>query len=170
MLYAPVLNLPADPPAGYLEKDGHPLSVLPRRGKPLLRAPSTFTDSSRLEPSLVDNPESCWRLSCGTRIVLYFSSYGSSLSGSIGRYRGFVVFIEGDTFTRNVHSSMPDLRANKQGKGGNHRALLIGINYVGNGAAELKGCHNDVEQMREYITEHVSSAKMVFSTPNLPTA
>eukprot|EP00903_Cladosiphon_okamuranus_P020246 g18581.t1 len=37
---------------------------------------------------------------------------------------------------------------------GNHRALLIGINYVGNGTAELKGCHNDVEQMRDYIAEH----------------
>lgn len=42
-----------------------------------------------------------------------------------------------------------------QGEGGKHRALLIGINYTG-GKGELKGCHNDVAQMREYIVEHVS--------------
>ncbi|CAM9599946.1 unnamed protein product [Ectocarpus sp. 6 AP-2014] len=36
---------------------------------------------------------------------------------------------------------------------GNHKALLIGINYTG-GKGELKGCHNDVKQMREYITTH----------------
>eukprot|EP00903_Cladosiphon_okamuranus_P014401 g13369.t1 len=40
------------------------------------------------------------------------------------------------------------------GDGGKHRALLIGINYKGCGAGELKGCHNDVAQMREYITTH----------------
>lgn len=42
-----------------------------------------------------------------------------------------------------------------QGEGGKHRALLIGINYTG-GKGELKGCHNDVAQMKEYIVEHVS--------------
>lgn len=42
-----------------------------------------------------------------------------------------------------------------QGAGGKHKALLIGINYTG-GKGELKGCHNDVKQMREYIVEHVS--------------
>ncbi|CAM9287803.1 unnamed protein product, partial [Laminaria digitata] len=41
------------------------------------------------------------------------------------------------------------------GGGGKHRALLIGINYVGCGAGELKGCHNDVASMKEYIVEHV---------------
>ena len=46
-----------------------------------------------------------------------------------------------------------------QGDGGKHRALLIGINYKGCGAGELKGCHNDVEQMREYITTHVSGGE-----------
>lgn len=45
-----------------------------------------------------------------------------------------------------------------QGDGGKHRALLIGINYKGCGAGELKGCHNDVAQMREYITTHVRGA------------
>lgn len=44
-----------------------------------------------------------------------------------------------------------------QGDGGKHRALLIGINYTGQGKGELKGCHNDVAQMREYITTHVRS-------------
>eukprot|EP00611_Tribonema_gayanum_P011547 TRINITY_DN2180_c0_g1_i3.p1 TRINITY_DN2180_c0_g1~~TRINITY_DN2180_c0_g1_i3.p1 ORF type:complete len:331 (+),score=134.53 TRINITY_DN2180_c0_g1_i3:1235-2227(+) len=34
----------------------------------------------------------------------------------------------------------------------NHKALLIGINYVGQ-QGELKGCHNDVEAMKEYIIE-----------------
>ncbi|CAM9888647.1 unnamed protein product, partial [Ectocarpus sp. 12 AP-2014] len=38
--------------------------------------------------------------------------------------------------------------------GGKHRALLIGINYVGDPSAELKGCHNDVAQMKDYIVEH----------------
>ena len=42
-----------------------------------------------------------------------------------------------------------------QGGGGKHKALLIGINYVGCGAGELKGCHNDVASMKEYIVEHV---------------
>ncbi|CAN0079295.1 unnamed protein product, partial [Ectocarpus sp. 4 AP-2014] len=37
---------------------------------------------------------------------------------------------------------------------GKHRALLIGINYVGDPSAELKGCHNDVAQMKDYIVEH----------------
>ncbi|CAM9111431.1 unnamed protein product [Ectocarpus sp. 4 AP-2014] len=40
------------------------------------------------------------------------------------------------------------------GEGGKHRALLIGINYVGDPSAELKGCHNDVAQMKDYIVEH----------------
>ncbi|CAM9438356.1 unnamed protein product [Scytosiphon promiscuus] len=39
------------------------------------------------------------------------------------------------------------------GDGGKHKALLIGINYTG-GKGELKGCHNDVSQMKEYIIEH----------------
>lgn len=43
-----------------------------------------------------------------------------------------------------------------QGDGGNHRALLIGINYKGMGAGELKGCHNDVESMKGFIPEYVS--------------
>ena len=47
-----------------------------------------------------------------------------------------------------------------QGDGGKHRALLIGINYKGCGAGELKGCHNDVAQMREYITTHVRSRRL----------
>lgn len=42
-----------------------------------------------------------------------------------------------------------------QGGGGNHKALLIGINYVGMGGAELKGCHNDVTSIKEYISENV---------------
>ncbi|CAB1103728.1 unnamed protein product [Ectocarpus sp. CCAP 1310/34] len=40
------------------------------------------------------------------------------------------------------------------GEGGKHRALLIGINYVGDPSAELKGCHNDVAQMKDYIVKH----------------
>ncbi|CAM9441282.1 unnamed protein product [Ectocarpus fasciculatus] len=40
------------------------------------------------------------------------------------------------------------------GEGGKLRALLIGINYVGDPSAELKGCHNDVAQMKDYIVEH----------------
>ena len=38
---------------------------------------------------------------------------------------------------------------------GKTRSLLIGINYVGT-ASELKGCHNDVIMMKEYIATHVS--------------
>ncbi|KAG5177708.1 hypothetical protein JKP88DRAFT_264919 [Tribonema minus] len=33
---------------------------------------------------------------------------------------------------------------------GNHKSLFIGINYVGQGANELSGCHADVEAMREF--------------------
>ena len=39
--------------------------------------------------------------------------------------------------------------------GGNYKALLIGINYTGQEHGELKECHNNVAQMREYIVEHV---------------
>lgn len=46
-----------------------------------------------------------------------------------------------------------------QGTEGNHKALLIGINYKGMGAGELKGCHNDVESMKGFIPEHVSCVK-----------
>jgi len=31
------------------------------------------------------------------------------------------------------------------------RALLVGINYVGHSAGVLRGCHNDVDNMRAYI-------------------
>jgi hypothetical protein len=34
---------------------------------------------------------------------------------------------------------------------GTHRALLIGINYVGAKQGVLSGCHNDVKNMLEYI-------------------
>lgn len=33
---------------------------------------------------------------------------------------------------------------------GRHRAVLVGINYVGS-KAELKGCHNDVETMKRHL-------------------
>lgn len=49
-----------------------------------------------------------------------------------------------------------------QAEGGNRKALLIGINYKGCGAGELKGCHNDVASMKEYITEHVSAFRDMF--------
>ena len=34
---------------------------------------------------------------------------------------------------------------------GKRRAVMIGINYVGDNPGELHGCHNDVLNMREYI-------------------
>lgn len=34
---------------------------------------------------------------------------------------------------------------------GTKRALLIGINYVGHDQGELRGCHNDVGNIRRYI-------------------
>jgi hypothetical protein len=34
---------------------------------------------------------------------------------------------------------------------GTHRALMIGINYVGHASGELSGCHNDVGNMKNYI-------------------
>mmetsp|Transcript_25593 Transcript_25593/g.35336 ORF Transcript_25593/g.35336 Transcript_25593/m.35336 type:complete len:342 (+) Transcript_25593:82-1107(+) len=60
------------------------------------------------------------------------------------------------------YSQVPQLSASRQldlstpwelkqpGSSGKTRALLIGINYIGT-KAELKGCHNDVEQMKLYI-------------------
>eukprot|EP00903_Cladosiphon_okamuranus_P012835 g11994.t1 len=68
------------------------------------------------------------------------------------------------TLKTKMFSQIPQLATSKKldirspfslagGEGGKHKALLIGINYVGT-SAELRGCHNDVEQMREYITEH----------------
>ncbi|KAL1495267.1 hypothetical protein AB1Y20_017127 [Prymnesium parvum] len=39
------------------------------------------------------------------------------------------------------------------GGGGKKRALLIGINYVGQ-QGELRGCHNDVLSMKQYIEKH----------------
>ena len=35
---------------------------------------------------------------------------------------------------------------------GNYKALLIGINYVGQ-QGELRGCHNDVESMKGYLLD-----------------
>ena len=35
---------------------------------------------------------------------------------------------------------------------GTKRAIMIGINYVGHNPGELSGCHNDVYNMKEYIT------------------
>jgi hypothetical protein len=35
---------------------------------------------------------------------------------------------------------------------GTKRAIMIGINYVGHNPGELSGCHNDVHNMKEYIT------------------
>ena len=38
---------------------------------------------------------------------------------------------------------------------GKKRALLvIGINYVGHEKGELNGCHNDVENWKEYIKQY----------------
>ena len=34
---------------------------------------------------------------------------------------------------------------------GTHRAVMIGINYVGHDPGELRGCHNDVLNMKRYI-------------------
>lgn len=36
------------------------------------------------------------------------------------------------------------------------KSLLIGINYIGQ-QGELRGCHNDVEMMKEYIATQVGS-------------
>jgi len=36
---------------------------------------------------------------------------------------------------------------------GTRRAVMIGINYVGDNPGELAGCHNDVENMKEYIKD-----------------
>lgn len=36
---------------------------------------------------------------------------------------------------------------------GVHRAVMIGINYVGDNPGELRGCHNDVLNMKKYIME-----------------
>jgi len=41
----------------------------------------------------------------------------------------------------------------KNGGTGKKRGLFIGINYVGQ-QGELRGCHNDVIQMKEYLTSH----------------
>jgi len=35
-----------------------------------------------------------------------------------------------------------------------HRALLVGINYHGQAPGELKGCHNDILHMQEYLLQH----------------
>lgn len=34
---------------------------------------------------------------------------------------------------------------------GKRRAVMIGINYVGDNPGELRGCHNDVHNMKDYI-------------------
>ena len=34
---------------------------------------------------------------------------------------------------------------------GTHRAVMIGINYIGDNPGELRGCHNDVLNMKKYI-------------------
>ena len=34
---------------------------------------------------------------------------------------------------------------------GNHKSLLIGINYYGQGVNELSGCHNDVNNVKDLI-------------------
>lgn len=34
---------------------------------------------------------------------------------------------------------------------GTRRAVMIGINYVGDNPGELRGCHNDVKNMKDYI-------------------
>jgi len=36
---------------------------------------------------------------------------------------------------------------------GTRRAVMIGINYVGHSPGELRGCHNDVLNMKKYIME-----------------
>lgn len=36
---------------------------------------------------------------------------------------------------------------------GTKRAVMIGINYVGDNPGELRGCHNDVFNMKEYIQD-----------------
>lgn len=36
---------------------------------------------------------------------------------------------------------------------GTRRAVMIGINYVGDNPGELRGCHNDVHNMKEYIKD-----------------
>ena len=36
---------------------------------------------------------------------------------------------------------------------GTRRAVMIGINYIGDNPGELRGCHNDVHNMKEYIKD-----------------
>lgn len=36
---------------------------------------------------------------------------------------------------------------------GTRRAVMIGINYVGDNPGELRGCHNDVHNMKDYIKD-----------------
>ena len=36
---------------------------------------------------------------------------------------------------------------------GNRYALLIGINYIGHSVGQLSGCHNDAQNMVEYVKD-----------------
>ena len=69
------------------------------------------------------------------------------------------------TLETKKYTQIPQLSASKQfdlkanftlinphakGGSGKKKALMIGINYVGQ-QGELKGCHNDVESMKRYI-------------------
>mmetsp|Transcript_2400 Transcript_2400/g.5560 ORF Transcript_2400/g.5560 Transcript_2400/m.5560 type:complete len:333 (+) Transcript_2400:926-1924(+) len=65
----------------------------------------------------------------------------------------------------NQHRQVPQLSSSRMidkdkplkivppGSTGEKRAILIGINYVGQ-ENELKGCHNDVGMMKEYLIEY----------------
>jgi len=54
--------------------------------------------------------------------------------------------------SRHIDLNSPFTLANPE-PSGNYRALLIGINYTGS-SAELRGCHNDVETMMRYLSDH----------------
>lgn len=55
------------------------------------------------------------------------------------------------TSSRKVDVSHAVSFTNSKGAGGTKRAVLIGINYVGQ-QGQLSGCHNDVNNMKNYLT------------------
>jgi Caspase domain len=53
---------------------------------------------------------------------------------------------------RTTEPTQPGAVEENYGPGGKRRALLIGINYIGQ-QGELRGCHADVKNMKEYLDE-----------------
>ena len=49
-----------------------------------------------------------------------------------------------------------------EGSGGVKRAVMVGINYVGHNPGELRGCHNDVLNVRIYNLVAVSRSGRLF--------